>query len=262
MTAIALSAIGFALVAWTALPRWDAVAAAPSRDLVALAAAMIAAGVAGGVSTLAAQAAMGRGNDASAWTVSQSSLVVPALAGICLRIEPPTVGRAGGVAAVMAGLVCISRASAAADGGSASGDRRWLGFAVLAFLGGGAQQVLSILPSWWPGWHDATDLRVPLLATGSATAFAVALVASGARPTRADCAWAAAMALNTLVSQVVFFAGLDRLQAPSVGFPLAIGACIVAFAAWRALAQRERLGGARALGIACSVAGVLGLALA
>jgi len=243
--------------------RWRLVAGADRLPL--LAAVIGLSGIASGFGMLLMTRSMALGHGGISWAISQSSLVVPFLAGVLAWGDRS--GPAGwtGLALVLAMIVVLGRRQGGTGtiSSDARADRRaWVATVAAAFAALGVSQTLSSVPSRWAGWSDGPGLRVALSAAGFlAVMLVLFLFAKDRRPGRLVPLLALAHGVIGFLGQAAFFASLDRL-APlglaAAAFPVSIGTTILSFSLYSALVLRERF---RALDIASLAAGSAGIAL-
>lgn len=243
--------------------RWRLVAGAERLPL--LAAVIGLSGIASGFGMLLMTRSLALGHGGISWAISQSSLVVPFLAGVLGWGDRSGVAGWAGLALVLAMIVVLGRRQGATETMSADarvGRRAWVATVAAAFAALGVSQTLSSVPSRWAGWSDAPGLRVALSAVGFlAVMLVLFLFAKDRRPGRLVPLLALAHGVLGFLGQVAFFASLDRL-APlglaAAAFPVSIGTTILSFALYSALVLRERF---RALDIASLAAGSAGIVL-
>jgi len=239
--------------------RWPVLMAGPVDRLLPLTLVLAGAGVAGVSGMMAMQKAMTAG--AAAWTVGQSAMVIPYLAGILFLGDPL---RPGGVLGVL--LIMLSLASFFKDSQrSRVGGMGWFRFALLAFVLLGVQQTLSSLPSSWDGWSDAANLRPPLVLLAGAIPLTL-LVILRARPIdRRMVGLALGYAVFIISGQVLLFRAMDCLRVEgrlSLAFPVALGTCIIFVSLWDIIVLRSGFSRLTLLGIVLGAAGVIMMALA
>ena len=185
------------------------------------------------------------------WRDRVDSLDVAAL---CLILGSITLfgrahtGRSAGKRTAIAGPLSRTRATS------------WLPIAVTAFLFVGLQQVLHTMPSRWPGWDDTAQLRVPLAMTGTLAAFAAVLLFQREWPNRRSWLPAAFLALCVVPSHVLLYRGLDSLAVRAqagLGYPVAVGTCVVVFAVYSLGVLREPTTREHLVGLVLGIAGVV-----
>ena len=256
-----LASIFILVGAWAILPDYGELVAGPPQRLIELAAVVIAGGAIVAAGTVCVQLGMGRGHHGVVWTISQSALVIPFVAGIAMFGEPFVIHRGLGVALVVASLALLGAAKEQAEHDAARPRTRvsWFGFALLALVLLGISQTCMSVPSHWDDWQDTANLRVPLLAIGRVSPMLVLLAVRRPRLNRAAILPVAYLTFNGICSHQILFIGMDKLRAAdmvSIAFPMAVGTCIVAFAGYSLLIIRESVSRRRLLGIAAGIAGV------
>lgn len=261
----AMSTAVAAVVGATLYVRWTpllAGAATRTGTLVAVMAASMLLNVSG---FLLVQRALRRGHQAGTWTVAQSAMIFPFLAGVALWGDSLSPARVAGFVAILAGIAAIGRGRAVVAGSHpASHGGRWFGLALLAFGLLGGQQVLTHVPSHWADWSDVANLRPTIMFVTGALAYGTLTVWTRAWPGRREALLAALGAVIALTSQACLFAGMDRLSGAGLGaivYPAAIGVCILTFALYSLLVLREPTSRYHWLGLACCIAGIAVIAL-
>jgi len=248
------------VMAWW-LCDWPTILAGPVPHLRPLAVNMAFAGVVGAAAMMVLMSAMRRGHHAVTWTVSQSALVLPFLAGIFIWHDAARPTGTAGVAAVLVSLVLlgVSRSKQGQDG-SGGWVSVWLVLTVLAFVLIGCQQTICTIPNRWPGFHDAGRMRVALGSTSSAVFLAVVNLLRRRWPEREVLALCVLCALFGITGAVTLFAALDFMQKVgqvAIVFPLCVGVCVVGFSLYSRAWLKERLGLVGAVGLALSVLGIV-----
>ncbi len=258
-SAVAAGVAAAFYVRWTPLLDGTATRTGP---LVAVMCAAMGLNVGG---FLLVQRAMRRGHQAGTWTVAQSAMVFPFLAGVVVWGDLLSPARVAGFVAILVGVAAIGRGRAAVlDGRPAGQGGRWFGPALLAFGLLGGQQVLTHVPSRWAGWTDAANLRATIMFVAGAGAYGALTVWRRDWPGRREALLAVVGATLALSGQGCLFAGMDRLSAVGLGavvYPTAIGVCILTFALYSHLVLREPASGYHWLGLACCIGGIAVIAL-
>jgi multidrug transporter EmrE-like cation transporter len=237
--------------------RWSVLLHEPVPLAGRLAVVMGLGGMANLTGMLLMMAAMRRGHQGASWAIGQTAMVIPFLASVLVWGDQVSAVKFGGVASVAGAIVLLGLSRDRGRPGPL--DVRWLATALLCLAVLGAAQTLFTVPSRWPGWTDAANLRIPLGALGGLVVGGIVCVARGIRPNRLALTYAACGALLTVISQNLFFDALDRLAASGLlfaAYPLAVGVCIVAFALYSRLALREHFGWGKAGGVALGLLGI------
>jgi drug/metabolite transporter (DMT)-like permease len=250
------------ICSWVLFLDWRLLLAGAVERPGALVLLLTAAGAAGGMGMFFLQRSMVAG--AAAWTVGQSALVIPFLAGSLFLGEPLRISGVLGVAAIVLSMIAFSRGNRQSQSGSDMGTgQKWLRHALAAFLLLGAQQALSSVPSSWPGWTDSAGLRVPITLTAGVLPFLVISVRRGMSLDRAVWGIAAAYAVLVIAGQYLLFCAMDQLSLEgrlSLAFPLALGTSIVIFAMWDLLVWKRCPDRLTTIGICLGLLGVIALA--
>jgi drug/metabolite transporter (DMT)-like permease len=222
---------------------------------------MVASGVLSGLGINAISAGMRRGHHAAVWTIGQSALVVPFLAGVLLFGDRAPLLKCAGVVSVLVSVAAFGLGGAVPQAPGRTYTRgAWFAFAVTALLCMGVHQVLSIVPSYWRGWEDSAHLRIPLVMSGSAITHAALCMVNRVRVQFSILKWAIGMCVIILPSLVCIYRAMDLLSAhnlTAIVYPVAVGTCVVSFALYSALIVREHIDRYRAIGIVCGLAGIV-----
>jgi len=240
---------------------WGAIVSGPVPELGTLAVNMISAGVVGGVGMLAIVWAMRMGHQSITWTVSQSSMVVPFIAGLVIWGDPARPAGAIGVAAVLAALVLLGLSRRGANHKDNNGRLAvWLVLVAMTFILWGVQQTLCSLPSRWEGWSDVGRMRLALHRTGSFILMVLITALRRRIPDRACIGPSLLAGFLGIIGGVTLFAAIDAMaEADRIGlvFPLCISTCVAGFALYSRLWLKEKLAAAGTIGLAMSLAGIL-----
>jgi len=250
----------FCAVSWAVFPDYALLRAGAAPKLASLAVVMLATGAFGCAGMLAIYRAMRSGHHGMVWTIAQCALVFPYVAGMVLFREPFVLHKAIGVAAL---LVCIAVLGYArrglADREQDSG-ATWFLVALAALVLLGLQQTLTTVPSHWPGWRDAANMRIPLSALGAALAYSVVFLLRWRAPSPLAVVLGILSAATCVASRITLFAGLDCLsqcRMVSIAYPVAIGTCIVSFGLYSLLVLREPATKLQGAGMALGVVGLV-----
>jgi len=254
----ALASVG----AWMFLVKWGPLLDGRVEHPLSLVLLLSMAGIAATIGMLFLLKAMDAG--AAAWTVGQSAMVIPFLAGVLFWGEPLRMGGACGLAAILASLLAFAGARPSDTGDGATPNRRWLLQALLALVFLGAQQTLSSIPSSWEGWKDSAELRGPLILTAGALPLLFLVIRRRLWPER-DAWWLAGLYAGLgIAGNLLLFAAMDSLRTEgrlALVFPLALGTCIVLVALCDIVLWKRRPCRFAWIGIALGTLGVILLAL-
>jgi len=150
--ASSVSVLGWALLCnWGALRRGD-ISRAPELVLI-----LSVAGMLNWAGMLLMMAAMRRGHQAGSWTVAQSAMVIPFLAGALLWHDSLMAVHGAGALLILAAIPLFGQQKSHVEADAAGG--RWFPMALLAFGVLGLSQTLCRVPSHWPGWVDTGRLH-------------------------------------------------------------------------------------------------------
>ncbi|MEI6073007.1 MAG: hypothetical protein WCS31_14535 [Verrucomicrobiae bacterium] len=229
---------------------------------------MVAAGAFNVAGLLALQRAMKLSHKGIAWSIGQSAIVLPFLAGILIFGQKGTYSQYAGGLLILGGMSIPSLLrKQAAPGSGANHKCLWLFLALAAFFLLGVSQTLTSTPSYWKGWLDHGNMRPALLYAGGFVA-SIALCLSE----RVNLfAWdkrtwlyAAGMAGLNMISIKLTFFSLDRLSASgvgSIGYPLLVGSCIAGFSLYSLLIIKEVSHPLNWVALAMTLAGIAAMTI-
>jgi drug/metabolite transporter (DMT)-like permease len=222
---------------------------------------MLAAGVVNAFGILALQRAMRKGHHGITWAIGQSAMIVPFLAGVLIFGEPPAAVRLAGVGAVLASLAAFGYAREdGARGRPPSKSWSWFLMALAALGILGVQQSLTSLPSHMPALTDTARLRIPFMFLGNAAIILALWRRDGGRPSRLTLALALVGVVIGVPGSLALIRGLDLLAGgsmASLAFPVAVGSCVLSFAAYSALVLRETFTRWHVAGMAVGLTGMI-----
>ncbi|MBD3421050.1 MAG: hypothetical protein GF398_13100 [Chitinivibrionales bacterium] len=250
---------------WILIPRYDILLSGKAPQLFQMSAALFLSGIFGAVGMMFMNKGMRMGHHASTWTIGQSALAIPFLAGVVAWRDSVHLWNVLGVAAILAGIALLGKSK---EGRTtiATGKKEtpWFFIALAALLILGIQQTLTTIPSRWPGWTDAARLRVPLAAAGSLSGYVFFSLLLRRYPDKNTIKYGAVLACVSLPGQLTFFKSLDYFAQASkaaIAYPVAVGTCIISFALYSALVIKEPLNRARVAGMVLGTAGIVFTAL-
>ncbi len=224
-------------------------------------AAIVAAGVGNYLMLKLMNAGMARGDNGAVWGITQSALLFPFLMGILCFGVAPTATRILGFILIIGAVVLFSFARRRPGKGG-----HWLLPTLGAFFCAGASQCCANLPSYlhWEGM--SSPRRAFLVQLGVLGAFTVNMLVTRKRLAPANSLTPiVSLALINIVSLFFFFyRGLNRLAeagAGSIGYPIAMGACIAGFFLYSRFRLREAATFASLLGFFAVLAGILIISL-
>jgi multidrug transporter EmrE-like cation transporter len=229
-----------------------------------LVAAIIGGGLISALGVICTQRGMQLGHHGATWTISQSGLAIPFLAGLLIWSDHARVGNIVGAAAILSGLVLLGYTRDDGEAGAPRHGIRWLLFALFAFLAIGTAQTCMGIPSRWAGWTDEARLRVPLFLIGSLLGHTIVTGLQGHRVRKGYSREAVLLAVIGLVSQFLMFRTLDvfaEFHRVGLAHPIAVGTCIVGFGLYSILVLRERINLPRLAGLILAALGVVLVAL-
>jgi len=232
-----------AAAAWILYPRFPLGDPQPIQDIGRVAWVMIPGTIVGTTGMFLLNKAMGRGHNGACWTLSQSAMVIPFIAGILIWGESPSAVKLAGVACVLAAMISfgISREETP-DPNRSSDSHSWFPLALVACAALGCMQIAMSIPSRWENWEDVYRIRVPILLTGMA--IANLLIRCVQRPHPGNIPWTYVLTnvAIALTSQTVMFTAMDILAETGqtgLAFPVAINACVLGFSSYSLFWMRE-----------------------
>lgn len=205
---------------------------------------------------------MERGNNGAVWGITQSALLFPFLMGICCFNVAPTGMRICGLLLILTAIVCFSFARSRRPVKRGN----WLVPTLGAFLCAGISQCCANLPSYLHLAGMSSPRRAFFVQLGILASFAVHffLTRTRIRP-RGTLPLLLTLALVNIVSLFFFFYnGLNRVVAcgaGSIGYPIAMGACISGFFLYSLFVLRERLNLPACIGLAAVLSGIVTIAV-
>lgn len=220
-------------------------------------------GVASIGGSLCIQAAMKHGNNNLVWAIQQAAMLIPFFTGAVFFEQRCSIFQAAGAGLIVFGIfypVWRDRSAAAGQW------RRWLPFALGAFLLTGSSEAMQNVPSYWENWRDVGDLRSPLAYLGGAAGSGMAALLLRRRLLPLGPLWRPAlfMAGWNLVTVWMMFRALDLCAAQrlgAAGFPVLIGSSIVCFSLYSLWIMKEKTSRAGWVGLLGILAGIAVIAL-
>ena len=245
-----LSSIG----AWSFFVRWDVVSSGEIQKPFQTFIILSIAGLFGTLGMVCLKKSMNAG--ASAWTVGQSSLVIPFIAGCILFDKHIHISGILGVSFILLCLFLFYQHT-----NSESKDKKpWFKDAILAFLFLGIQQTASSIPSSWDGWTDSANLRVPILLTSGCIPLVFYVLIIKSKIQQGLWNLSVIYAILVLIGQGCLFAAMDLLrktQQLSLTFPIALGTCILFITLWDIIKQKSVPSFLTISGILCGLLGII-----
>lgn len=253
-----LSGLIFSLTSWSGTtPR-----PAGLRAVLAVAAVMIPAAAAGQAGFLSLRSAMRRGSHGTSWSIAQSAMLCPFVAGMIFFGECVTWIRIAGMMLLLSSLILLGRSQC----GSGAPDAQ-KGGAVSAFLAFGLlglQQTLTLLPNRLPGVTEAAlSWRIPLYSLFGLSWIVAVLRFREYRSAAGILMPALLNGALTAAGQWCFFRALDLLApcgAAGIAYPLAVGSSIALFSLYTEWIRGERTGFVGKFGVLLAVLGMMFLA--
>ncbi|HEX2950882.1 MAG TPA: hypothetical protein VHV83_15170 [Armatimonadota bacterium] len=250
------------VVSWAGLCHWPALLHGEIPRWQAFIPVMLIAGALNITGMILMTLAMRYGHQAGAWTIGQSAMVVPFLAGILFWHDQAHLMNLLGVACCIGGIILFGQKQQ--EQANTTG-KSWFVLALAAFAVVGISQTCTTVPSHWSQWIDTAALRVPLTNTGGLLAVSLALTANRSTMPHQSAGklWitAALCAIVAVLGQITLYAGMDylaKVNQVAIVYPISVSVCVLGFVAYSRLFLHERLGVA---GRFATCLGVLGLIL-
>jgi uncharacterized membrane protein len=251
-----------ALLAWIFIVRWPVLSVSPCHGIGMMIFWMAAAGISNSLGLFAVSRAMRTGHNGVVWALSQSAMLISFLAGVILWKDSISFGGWMGVMLIMVAMVWLGLNTVSSDNWRKGGIWVWLAFLAMLLLGVG--QVMTGIPSRWPGWIDTGNLRLGIFYTASVCVPAVVMFRTKARiDTMVFISGLIAAALS-VVSTLLLFYCLDRMaqvNQAGMAFPVAVAACVASFSLYSWFWIKEERSWRLALGLAMAIAGILWMAI-
>lgn len=255
----------------TVVPDYRALGAASLSEILPLAAVLLSAGVINGSGVLTLQRAMRTGHHGVSWAVGQSALVLPFLAGAAVFHEPVPALRLMGLASILASMALFARKSNhdKVTSGSSTDVKTgrliepWMLLAIASLMILGTGQTMMTVPTYL-NWSDSAHIRMPLFIVGNSLVYLLLWIRRLDIPNATEICLAVAGSAAGVTSIWLLFKGLDLLrqaQMTSVGYPIAICSCILAFTGYSGLILREKFTRWHVAAICCGLGGIVCISL-
>ena len=234
--ALFLAVICAGTVRWGALLKADLEFAsfAPLLASMSASGAFMVAGV------IAMIAAMRLGRMDIAWSVTQTSMVIPFVMGVLVFGCPVNAYNILGLLGIILGIGLFGiHGNAHAEPG---GSRKWLLVALISFLLVGSSQFCFSIPSYWHGWKDEFSLRIPIQAAAGLLCIAVWKPSLILKLDFKLCAYGALFALLTYAGRYALYGAIDALSAlnmAAIAYPACQGISILGIVGYQAASRRS-----------------------
>ena len=211
--------------------------------------------------------AMQKGPNGLVWGIMQSGLIGTFLMGVIFFGEKPAPVRVIGLFLILGGVLAMGLAK---DDRSASTGKSWVLFSLGALALSMVTQCCNALPSYFQEMskNDAASRTLGLY-FGGVIGFALTTLPGMIRKRdfggRGE--WGSAIVLvmtNTAASLFFFFRGLDhlaRIGCAGLGYPIAIGACVIGFSLYSLLILKEKFPRISLLGLGVVCIGIIVISL-
>ena len=211
--------------------------------------------------------AMQRGPNGLVWGTMQAGMIGSFLMGVLFFGEKASLLRLAGLTLILGGILFMGLSK---DNKPSEKSKGWLLYALGAFLLVILTQCCNVLPSYFPEKARAGAISRPLgVYAGSAIAFAL-VVLPKIISKRVFCGkgeWIAAavlMVLNICSSMLFFYKGLDMLARSGcggLGYPVAIGVCVIGFSLYSLLILKEKCSPTSLVGLGAVCFGIIFIAM-
>ena len=239
----------FAVTAWTA----GCPVAAPAREVLLTGGCALSAAFFGQFGFLALYLAMRRGGHGVAWSLAQSSLVVPFLGGVVFFGNRPGVWPYIGLAVMLGAIALIGAGSAGTDRAKS---RFYLLLALGAMLLNGVSQTMTLIPGHLGLSLEALTWRVPLYSLAGLGWWVVLL----ARREKYRFSWLGVVyGIVVAGGQFLLYRAadcLERWNASGLAYPIAVGTCIFLMRLYSRIARAERFNRLEAIGLTLLLFGI------
>ena len=240
---------------------------------------MLLAGVGNFVTFLLIQQAMKTGHNGIIWSLANSALIFPFLAGILFFHVPPEAPRFAGAALIVGGIVLAGAAQKTDPEKTQNpGNRKWFFWALASLFSAGITQTAANIPSYLSGIERFSNLQKGLvMQIGIAVVAGLYLLfARGRLPVsksetekrswlRQTLLLAVALAaVNGLTLCVFMYRSFDLLARAGIGsvaYPVVLGTCIAGFFLYSLVVLREKASIPAVLSFFLTVAGIAVIAL-
>jgi len=245
------------LLCWLFFVDYEKITNAPEvRSLVGI---MFLVGILSSLAFIIIQHAMKDGPHGIIWTISQSAMVIPFLAGILLFQEPLLFWNGGGMLLVFCSFVLFGIKKNTPPITNQNVSSKWFWLALSSFLVLGTSQAFSTVPSYWTGWVDSANLRPPLMSAGFALGYSGVMFYRKKRPTTESLKYSLLITLFTLPSYFTAYWSMDALSAfnkVSLVYPVSVGISIIGFGFYSLGVLREKSSWSSRFGMIIAVTGL------
>jgi drug/metabolite transporter (DMT)-like permease len=252
------------IITFTIFPDYHMLSHGISSSTLILVGILLVAGSLNALATLTVQRAMRTGHQGVVWSISQSALVIPFLAGVLFFGEKLSLLHVTGIVLLLISLAAFGFAKNNTKEEYPKEEFKkspsWFFFALLALSIYGVQQTLMTMPSHLLSLTDSAHIRIPLISLGNGLVYFSIWGKRPVLPTKHIFLLAAFTSLVSITSSFCLFTGLDKLAQSgmaSVGFPICVGTCISGFAIYSILVLREKCTWIHIAGILLGLMGVV-----
>ena len=211
--------------------------------------------------------AMQMGPNGLVWGIMQSGMIGSFLMGVLCFGEKAAPLRLLGLALILGGILSMGLSK---DRKSASGGKNWILPSLAAFLLVMVTHCCNTLPSYFPETAGSSPVfRTMGFYFGGVIGFMLSTLPGMIRKHNfgGRNEWIVAgimMLLNTSASVFLFYRGLDRLAKSGcggLGYPIAIGVCIIGFSLYSLLILKEKFARLSLAGLTAVCFGIITISL-
>ncbi|MBO7146282.1 MAG: hypothetical protein J6W81_00855 [Lentisphaeria bacterium] len=235
-------------------------------------AACFAGGVCNYFNYLLAEAAMKRGPNGLVWGIMQSGLIGTFLMGVFGFGEKASCIGWFSLFLTVSGLILSGlKKKKGVETGEKPQGFAWLFLSLAAMFFVALTHCFIALPSFLPGGSDTGGaFRQIAISSGTIAAFVVVTLPGLLKRhefcvTRYTCFFSGIVALITVFANLIFFFhGIDLLASGGcggLGYPVAIGVCLIGFSVYSLCILREKLAKAELIGLLSIILGIIGMSM-
>ncbi len=212
-----------------------------ATSLFKLAVVMLAAGMTMTAGLIIMIKSMNRGRPDAAWSICQSSMLIPFSLGVLLNGETINMFNIAGIMAILGGIAIFGQGKKRS--GTQFAEANWFTISLVGFLVIGAGQYLFSIPSYWENWTDKYALRIPIQATGGlGLLFVWAGIGGFKNAVRTLWLHGLVFALLTYAGRFTLYKAIDalaELKMVAIAYPVCLGLSILGFVAYHSYSERK-----------------------
>lgn len=254
-----------AIFCWIFIADWDVLSIGLPPKFYSLLFWMVFAGVFNSVGQILIIMSMRHGHRGISWALIQIGMLVPFLTSILIWDEPLTLLGSAGMLCFLCAIFLMGKGKSRGESDSEEGFTwKWILLIAGSLLFLGLTQTFQSVSSHWGGWADEANLRVPFLATTCAVVNAILVVVMKQKFHVTTLKYATIWAVFATSSYMLMFSSLDTLSKYSMSgcvFPIGQSICMVCFTLYSGFILKEKFCTPVKLGLVCSLAGIVFLAV-